>query len=100
MTLVTCPLCGARFRSGQLACKECGSDAETGWKSGEDIDYAAVDIPDEDTDETLVESLAALHPTRPDLWSSRQFRRFVIGVTLVIVMVLPGIVLLWRHFAR
>ena len=26
-----CPVCGARVRSGALACPECGSDDETGW---------------------------------------------------------------------
>ncbi len=41
-----CPHCGATFPRGRLACPECGSDARTGWKSQEDIDYESVDIPD------------------------------------------------------
>ena len=41
-----CPNCGATFRAGRLACPECGSDAETGWRGAEDLDYLAVEIPD------------------------------------------------------
>ncbi len=41
-----CPNCGAMFRAGRLACPECGSDAETGWKDAEEIDYMSVEIPD------------------------------------------------------
>jgi hypothetical protein len=43
-----CPNCGAEFPAGRLACPECGSDANTGWKSGEEIDYQAVSLPDDD----------------------------------------------------
>ena len=28
------------------ACRECGSDASTGWKDGDEIDYQSVEIPD------------------------------------------------------
>jgi hypothetical protein len=98
----TCPACGERFPAGRLACPECGSDAETGWKSGEDVDYALADIPEPEDgsgdDESLREALAPLRPTRPDLWSSRQFRVFVVGMLLVFVMVVPALVMLWRHF--
>ncbi|MEM7205229.1 MAG: hypothetical protein AAF628_33550 [Planctomycetota bacterium] len=41
-----CPNCGAAVRRGRLACPECGSDAETGWREAEDIDYLSVDLPD------------------------------------------------------
>ena len=41
-----CPECGARFPHGRLACPECGSDAETGWKDEEEIQYQSIDIPD------------------------------------------------------
>jgi hypothetical protein len=44
--LSECPNCGAEFDARRLACPECGSDAETGWKSQEDIDYEAVELPD------------------------------------------------------
>ncbi len=42
----TCPACGAEFKQGRLACPECGSDANTGWKSQEEIDYQSIDIPE------------------------------------------------------
>ncbi len=31
---------------GRLACPECGSDASTGWRDAEEIDYQSVEIPD------------------------------------------------------
>ena len=47
--LETCPHCGARFPAGRLACPECGSDAETGWRPAEDLDYESVELPEEET---------------------------------------------------
>ena len=41
-----CPECGAVFPRGRLACPECGSDAETGWKNEDEIQYQSVEIPD------------------------------------------------------
>jgi hypothetical protein len=56
-----CPHFGATFPSGRPACPECGSDANTGWKEADEIDYQAVDLPE-----------AADEPTRarhgPALW--------------------------------
>ncbi len=39
----SCPHCGAQVRCGASACRECGSDAETGW--AEDADSGLADIP-------------------------------------------------------
>lgn len=47
MSLATCPECGAQFRAGRLACPECGSDAETGWKDEEEVQYQSVELPEE-----------------------------------------------------
>jgi hypothetical protein len=41
-----CPHCGAAFPRGKLACPECGSDAETGWKTQSEIDYESVELPE------------------------------------------------------
>ena len=41
-----CPNCGADVPVSAVVCRECGSDAETGWKSSEEIDYQSIDIPD------------------------------------------------------
>ncbi|MGE0143028.1 MAG: hypothetical protein AB7I19_04960 [Planctomycetota bacterium] len=39
-----CPQCGAVVRGGRTSCRECGSDARTGWKTSEEIDYQATDL--------------------------------------------------------
>lgn len=41
-----CPNCGADVPVGAKSCRECGSDDSTGWQSGEQKDYAQVDLPD------------------------------------------------------
>lgn len=41
-----CPNCGADVAAGAKVCRECGSDASTGWKDQDEIDYAQVDLPD------------------------------------------------------
>ncbi len=55
-----CPHCGAQFRAGRLACPECGSDAKTGWRDAEDIEYQSVEIPD-----TYDELVGASQTARP-----------------------------------
>ncbi len=40
-----CQHCGADVLVGAKVCKECGSDAATGWQSGEEIDYQSLDLP-------------------------------------------------------
>ena len=42
-----CPHCGAPVPGGRLACPECGSDAQTGWQSSEEIDYQSVELPED-----------------------------------------------------
>lgn len=44
--LFSCPNCGADVAVGAKVCRECGSDASTGWKDEDEIDYASVDLPD------------------------------------------------------
>ncbi|MEZ5323426.1 MAG: hypothetical protein R3F34_19690 [Planctomycetota bacterium] len=39
-----CPVCGSDVPVGALACKECGSDDETGWS--EDTAYDGLDLPE------------------------------------------------------
>lgn len=38
-----CPHCGADVPVGAPSCKECGSDAETGWSEGADVWDAGID---------------------------------------------------------
>lgn len=41
-----CPHCGADVPIGSAACRECGSDTETGWQDQEEIDYRSLDLPE------------------------------------------------------
>lgn len=41
-----CPHCGEPVKVGALACRECGSDVQTGWQSEEEIDYQSLDLPE------------------------------------------------------
>lgn len=41
-----CPHCGAAVAVGSKVCRECGSDAGTGWQDSREIDYRSVEIPD------------------------------------------------------
>lgn len=41
-----CPNCGEDVKRGALACRECGSDAQTGWS--EDTLYDDLDLPASD----------------------------------------------------
>ena len=90
-----CPNCGDRFPAGRPACPHCGADAATGWKSGDEIEELAVALPEFDADDER----RVVHEADPgdvSLWSSRQFRMFVIGVILVAAMVVP-LLLALRH---
>lgn len=44
-----CPVCGEDVPPKALACPECGSDHNTGWKRDAHI-YDGVDLPDPDDD--------------------------------------------------
>jgi ribosomal protein L40E len=47
----TCSHCGAQIAARAKACRECGSDAETGWKDADELDLAAVELPEFDADD-------------------------------------------------
>lgn len=73
MSYELCPHCGADLLPRARACRECGSDERTGWKSQEDVDLHSVDLPsDEDYDDFLErEGLAPGKPgrtRRPKIW--------------------------------
>lgn len=51
-----CPVCGEDVPPRSLACPECGSDHNTGWKKDAHV-TDGLDLPDDDFDyETFVES--------------------------------------------
>ena len=44
MGMATCGYCGEEFRAARPSCPHCGSDRDTGWKDGDEIDAASVEI--------------------------------------------------------
>ena len=77
---LACPHCGALFRAGRLSCPACGSDRETGWKTQEEIDYEAVELPEEET----------LYP--PPRRQGGWFRKFLVPVVVAaLVFLLTGL---------
>ncbi len=44
--LFACPHCGADVVVGSRVCRECGSDASTGWQDEAEIESTSVDLPD------------------------------------------------------
>jgi hypothetical protein len=74
-----CPNCGAEVPSGALACRECGSDDETGWS---EIDYiGGLDLPD---DEPLD------HELQPSTTGAvKQMLVTLVVLLLVLAFVLP-----------
>ncbi|MCE9638285.1 MAG: hydrogenase maturation nickel metallochaperone HypA [Planctomycetes bacterium] len=93
---VECPHCGESFPAGRKACPECGSDAQTGWQSGDEIDYQSLDIPDAYSHDDYERDLDGIHANRPALWSSRQMRMFIVGIILVASMTVPMLVYFLR----
>lgn len=46
MSASVCPHCGSPLAPRAVACRECGSDLETGWNR--DVDYLSVELPEDD----------------------------------------------------
>lgn len=80
-----CPHCGAEVRVGSSSCRECGSDAETGWS--EDAQLWAADIPtavgDEDDDFDYEQFIAREFPEQADVAIRHSIRGWVTGVLVV-----------------
>lgn len=91
-----CPTCGGRFAAGRPACPHCGSDASTGWKSGDEIDYQSLDVPDAFDDDAYREAVSGLRGGSPGFWRTAKTRRMAVGILIVLAMTVPALVLLWR----
>lgn len=63
--LFACPHCGADVPIGSPVCRECGSDAGTGWQDRDEIDYQSLEIPDGYGSD---EHASGSTPTRPQRW--------------------------------
>ena len=44
-SMFPCPNCGEPVADNAVACRECGSDADTGWR--EDPDYYSIELPED-----------------------------------------------------
>jgi len=73
-----CPHCGADVVVTAKVCRECGSDADTGWQSTEEVEYQSLDLPQGYRDDAAHES-NVLPPSRPSKW-------FVFVVLLMVVV--------------
>lgn len=80
-----CGHCGADVAVTAKVCRECGSDADTGWQSTEEVEYQSLDLPQGYRDDAAHES-NALPPSRPSKW-------FVFVVLLMLVLFVLGRVL-------
>jgi hypothetical protein len=82
-----CPHCGADVFVGSAVCRECGSDASTGWQPAEDLDYQQLDLPDgwRDPDARSEQ----LPPVRTATWVR------VVALLVVVVFVLAIVGLRW-----
>lgn len=85
----SCPHCGARVRRDAVSCRECGSDAETGWSGEEpwDADGGYAEDDDFDYDEYVGREFPddAGSPPRRTPW---QWTVVVIAVLLAIAMLM------------
>lgn len=77
-----CGHCGADVLVGAKSCRECGSDADTGWQSAEEVDYQSVEIPDVYGDDPH-----ALPPARTPRW--------VVVTALLLVVLMAGFATQW-----
>jgi hypothetical protein len=75
-----CQHCGADVLVGSVVCKECGSDASTGWQSSEEIDYQSIDLPGGYSDD-------AGHPGGGKLPERRSPWFVVLAIVLVLALV-------------
>jgi len=91
-----CANCGDTFPAGRAACPHCGSDAQTGWKAGDEVDYQSLDVPDQFDEDDYREAIEGLRPDRQRVWTSRQMRIFVVGALLLAAMIVPALIALSR----
>ncbi|HEX9794324.1 MAG TPA: zinc ribbon domain-containing protein [Planctomycetota bacterium] len=85
-----CPHCGEPVRSGARSCRECGSDAGTGWAEDADTDYAALDLPepmdDADYEDFLARELGTGSRARAHWFKVRLFQWVAIGMVVLLLV--------------
>ncbi len=79
-----CPHCGAEIPEGSISCRECGSDAKTGWSEG--AENSDLEMPDYDE---ILENEFGSRKKR----TSRILTAIVGGIlALVLLVVFSGVV--------
>jgi hypothetical protein len=91
-----CPHCGADVAVGAAACRECGSDAETGWSQDADVWEAGIPTgygsdDDFDYDEFIEQEL----PQQRTMDTRRELSKWGWRV-LVVIVCLALLRYLWR----
>ena len=74
----TCPVCGSDVRVDASSCKECGSDAQTGWS--EDSLYDDLDLPIAGDEAWAEESSFRERAARKDTWRWLLFALLVLAL--------------------
>lgn len=83
--IFACPHCGADVPVGARSCRECGSDAATGWLDEQEIDYQGVDLPDGYRDAAQSDFITAKRPA----WIV-VVALLLVGLLLVLLLRLGG----------
>jgi hypothetical protein len=79
-----CPHCGAPVPQGALACRQCGSDAETGWGDSGDTGLAEGYEPDDDFD--YDEFVAEEFPDHASPSPEAALRKFALRVVIALIV--------------
>ncbi len=79
-----CPHCGADVFVGSAVCRECGSDATTGWQTEAEVEYQNLDLPDGWRAPDAVSE--RLPPTRVPVWVRLVALLVVVAFALVVAL--------------
>lgn len=79
-----CPNCGESLSRNAKFCRECGSDAKTGWRSSEDVEHASVELPEQGDYE---EFLRREGLQKPGVQKGRRWI-FLVGLILILALFL------------
>lgn len=77
-----CPNCGESLPRNAKFCRECGSDAKTGWRSSEDIEYDSIELPEQGDYEEFLQREGL--QTR----GVQKGRRWIFLVALILILAL------------
>jgi hypothetical protein len=87
-----CPHCGASVPVGAKACRECGSDAETGWSDeAGSMDSGIAEGYDPDDDFDYDEYVASEFPEHANTPPQAAMMKVVLAI--VVVLVVAGLVI-------